>query len=489
MMRSLHAILKKTVYLTLLLGSFLSSLSFAQDNSIKFTSSDKQLEAAFKWAKGMAVHYKGKPGDPVGPWYESALPPRDAFCMRDVSHQSIGAEILGFSPENKNMLNLFVSNISTSKNWCSYWEINKWGKPSPDDYRNDNEFWYNLPANFDVMSATWRLYQWTGDRTYIDAPVFAAFQKRSVNEYIDSWVLAADSMLSRPAHPNAPLPYNEKDSFHRCRGLPSYSEGVPDLKTGADLIAALYRGMTTYAEILSEKGLKDETALYTKKAEQYRKRLEADWWNEKEGRYYTYYSNTGKFGMDEGETFLLWFDALKDNSRINKTLKHLASRTWNVENTSYLPLVFYRHGDWDQARKYILYLADPATPRREYPEVSFGIIEGVVQGMMGISPDARTRTVSTIFKAVQPGNATLVYLPVLGTVIDITHLSSHQSVITNRGKKPFKWKASFYGNYRYAYANGVRLPVKTETDIRGKTLSFAEISVQPGKEININIEN
>jgi len=31
----------------------------------------------------------------VGYWYEAALPGREAFCMRDVSHQSIGAETLG----------------------------------------------------------------------------------------------------------------------------------------------------------------------------------------------------------------------------------------------------------------------------------------------------------------------------------------------------------------------------------------------------------
>jgi hypothetical protein len=59
---------------------------------IQFISSDTALQTAFGRAKEMALHYKGKPGDPVGPWYESALPPRYAFCMRDVSHQSIGGE-------------------------------------------------------------------------------------------------------------------------------------------------------------------------------------------------------------------------------------------------------------------------------------------------------------------------------------------------------------------------------------------------------------
>lgn len=86
---------------------------------VTFKSTDAALQTAFVRAKEMALSYKGKPADPVGPWYESALPPRSAFCMRDVAHQSIGGEILGLNKENKNMFRLFVNNISESKDWCS----------------------------------------------------------------------------------------------------------------------------------------------------------------------------------------------------------------------------------------------------------------------------------------------------------------------------------------------------------------------------------
>ena len=123
-MPSSPAIHKKTIAAVLLLFGFSFSISFAQEKSnTSFTSSDKQLEQAFKWARNMALHYQGSPHDPVGPWYESALPPRFAFCMRDVSHQCIGGEILGLSRENHNMFTLFAKNISASKDWCSYWEI------------------------------------------------------------------------------------------------------------------------------------------------------------------------------------------------------------------------------------------------------------------------------------------------------------------------------------------------------------------------------
>ena len=54
-------------------------------------------------------------------------------------------------------------NISRSKDWCSYWEITYSNRPAPIDFKSDQEFWYNLPANFDVLDACYRMFLWTGD--------------------------------------------------------------------------------------------------------------------------------------------------------------------------------------------------------------------------------------------------------------------------------------------------------------------------------------
>src|SRR5690349_20714713 len=118
----------------------LTVAAYSQQAAV-FYSSDTALTNAFIWAKMMALHYRGSPNDPVGPWYEAALPARDAFCIRDVSHQCLGAEILGMSSENKNMFTKFTSNISASKDWCTYWEIDKSNKPAAADYKNDQAFW------------------------------------------------------------------------------------------------------------------------------------------------------------------------------------------------------------------------------------------------------------------------------------------------------------------------------------------------------------
>ncbi|MRG47550.1 hypothetical protein GFS24_20680 [Chitinophaga sp. SYP-B3965] len=457
------------------------------DAQIVFRSSNAELEAAFKWAQQTALSYKGHKDDPVGPWYESALPPRSAFCMRDVAHQCIGGEILGLSAENKNMLTLFAKNISKEKDWCSYWEMNKYGVPAPEDYRNDKEFWYNLNANFDIMNACWRMYLWTGNKLYINDAAFRNFHEKSVHEYINTWILQVDSLLTRPAYPNTPIPFNENDAFHRCRGLPSYSEGVPHLKMGIDLIAALYRGLETYASILETSGQPDKAVGYRKKAEQYRRHIESNWWDQQAQQYQTHVTNDGAFGKGEGATFLLWFDALKDSTRARRTIEHLVSNDWNVENQSYFPVVLSRYGYYDQALRYILHLADARTERREYPEVSFGVVEGIIQGLMGVDADARYNRVSTLFNG-QPGDTLVAEnIPVLSGYITVRE-HKDGATLQQQGKTAIVWRVKFSGRHPFIKEGNRKIKALQELDKRGNFISFADLKLQPGKAMTVSVE-
>ena len=460
---------------------------FSQQAGLSFSSSDTALQTAFYRAKEMALHYKGKPGDPVGPWYESALPPRYAFCMRDVSHQSLPAEILGMSAANKNMFTLFAKNISASKDWCSYWEINKWGKPAPADYRNDTAFWYNLPANFDILNACWNLYLWTGDKDYISDGAFKNFYSKSANEYIESWVLQPDSLLTRPAHPNAGSSFDINDDFHRCRGLSSYSEGVKDIKVGIDLVAALYRGLLSYAEILKINGKTAEAKQIELKAVPYQQHIDKYWWDKSASRYNTFYSNSGAFGKNEGETFLLWFDALNDSTRKRKTIEHILTEKWNVENMSYFPYLFYKNGYWDEAVHYMLLLTDPATERREYPEVSYGVILGFTNGLMGIQPDARFNRVQTIYKTNIIKTASIKNVPLLGTLISVTH-SLKKTEFSNKGKQAVTWRAAFYGSHEKIMVDGKEQKATIEKDEAAKPVSYVDVKVSTGKTVTASIE-
>lgn len=459
--------------------------AFGQSEAITFKSSDTAIETAFNRAKTMALSYIGNSNDPVGPWYEAALPSRSAFCMRDVAHQSIGAEILGLNKENKNMLSLFAKNISENKDWCSYWEINKYGKPAPEDYRNDKEFWYNLDSNFDVMFACWRLYLWTGDETYIKSSEFENFFEKSVTKYIDRWVLDADSLLTRPEFPNATVLFNKKDAFHSCRGLASYSEGIPNLKMSVDLVAAIYRGLLTYSSILKLNGDTEKAEFYKKKAMKYHQKIEQFWWDSTTSTYNTLYTSDGKFSKDGGELFLLWFEALTDITRTQKTIEHIISEKGNVESSSYLPFLLYKYGFRDKAYDYILHLTDPTTKRREYPEVSYGVIEGIVHGYMGIEPDATTKMVTTLYRGKIGTVSEVDSLPVLNTVLSIKQ-ESQKTTFHNKGNTSLQWRAMFSGNYDAVFINNKKVAANHKKDDNGNSFTFVDIPVNSKQQINVS---
>ncbi|MBO9584348.1 MAG: hypothetical protein J7574_09330 [Flavobacterium sp.] len=452
--------------------------------TVTFKSSDVALQLAFERAKKMALSYKGDSSDPVGPWYEAALPSRAAFCMRDVSHQSIGAEILGLHKENKNMLSLFAQNISESKDWCSYWEINKYGKPAPEDYRNDKEFWYNLNSNFDVIFACWRLYLWTGDEAYIKNPEFENFFEKSSTEYIKRWKLESESLLSRPEFLNTPKPFNIKDSFHSCRGLASYSEGIPGLKMGVDLVAAIYRGLLSYSAILKEKGQFEKAVFFEKEAAKYQEQIENVWWDKTALAYNVIYTADGKFSKDAGELFLLWFDALSDANKTKSTIDHIISGKSNVENASYLPFLLYKYGYENKAYEYILHLTDLKTERREYPEVSYGVIEGIIHGCMGIEPNASQNAITTIYRGKKESISEVDNLPVLNTTLFVKH-ENQTTTLHNKGEKLIQWRAMFRGNYSSIFINNKKATAVHAKDNKGNSYTIVETPVNPSQKTTV----
>jgi hypothetical protein len=88
---------------------------FKHKDLVTFKSSNSDLTKAFDWAKSKALSYAHDASDPVGYWYEAALPSREAFCMRDVSHQAIGAEILGLTKHNENMFQSLLRTLVLKK--------------------------------------------------------------------------------------------------------------------------------------------------------------------------------------------------------------------------------------------------------------------------------------------------------------------------------------------------------------------------------------
>lgn len=396
--------------------------------------------------------------------------------------------MLGMQAENRNMMRRFLINTSASRNWCSYWEIDKWNRPAPVDYQNDHAFWYNLNANFELIYTCERLYRWTGDSAYVFDPASTFFFEKTLHEYIQEWQLKPGELLSRPALPNAPLHFDPQDNYARSRGLPSYVENIDHLNISADLVAAIYRGYAAYADILQFRNKNGLSRRYREKARQYLRHLEKYWWNKAAGQYYSYYTTDGKFGSGEGVLFLLWYDAVQQPERKKSVIEQLSRTGLNVESRSYLPRLLYQIGCDSLAKQHLLYLCDPATPRREYPEVSFGVVEGIVEGYMGIEPDAAANTLTTCFKGQATDYAELDHLEAMQTVLAVKHLGNKKSALTSEGIKTIRWKACFPGKYHRVKINGKSAGRPTCFRRNGLFYTATMASLNPGQTLEIEVE-
>ncbi|MCL6457531.1 MAG: glycoside hydrolase family 116 protein, partial [Gorillibacterium sp.] len=280
---------------------------------IAFHSDDEALNRGFAWAKGQAQEYVHDGSDAVGLWYEAALPGREAFCMRDVSHQSLGAAILGLHAHTRNMMQRFAENISQTRDYCTYWEITKENVPAPVDYVNDQDFWYNLPANFDVIEACYRQYLWTGDRTYLEDPVMQNFYALSVTEYVKAWDKDGDGIP-------------EYEASYGRRGLASYNEAGEFPRIGADLIAIMIAGYQAYAEMAKLNGNDKLHQVYSAKSVLLQQQFEEQWWNEADSSFFAAVGHDKAFiptSAEEGQFLPLYYEAIHDHAKRNGALSEV----------------------------------------------------------------------------------------------------------------------------------------------------------------------
>lgn len=455
--------------------------------AITMQTSDSVLLQRFEWAVTQAMAYVHHGEDPVGLWYEAALPKREAFCMRDVAHQSGGAHVLGLQAHTKNMLYKFAENISESKDWCSYWEINRYDKPAPQDYKSDQEFWYNLPANFDVLHACLQQYKWTGDRDYLEDPVFANFYARTMNEYIDHWKLSVDEIMTRDRFMHTVEPLDSAKSFQTCRGLPSYRENEPlNFYLGSDQIAFLYQAHQDYAEILRLQKKPEQADLYEEKANQIQSFFNDVWWDENLRSYYSslHMDGTRKSSPDR---YSLTSGISRFENRDQVILNQLKGNTdVNVESLSYYPQTFYNYDANEAAYDVLMDLTRSDKPRREYPEVSYGVVEAMVMGMMGLKSE---NTIISTKSRLSENTFWVKFdnIPIHENLISLRHDGRNQSTFHNQSKEVLVWRACFDGDFDQIIVNGRPIKTTQSTAISGQLMSWVEVEVSGGEHVTATI--
>jgi hypothetical protein len=458
-------------------GSHLPDIMSVGDGKLALYSDDANLNSIFAWAVNSSDKKIGNDNDAVGPWYEAALPSREAFCMRDVSHQCMGEEINGHGKQNLNMMSKFAENISRSKDYCSYWEINRYNKPCPADYVSDDDFWYNLNANFDVMQACLKLYLWTGETKYISSPIFSRFYNLTVTKYIDSWQLSPEQIMQRNDIMNNDTTLL-KTKFPVTRGLPSYMEQQDGIKVSSDLIAAIYCGLKAYAYMQKMKGNDEMNARYSSLADKYADLYNSTWFNAASNNCYAYcVKDKGLMMGDNGWTsvFPLWFGICNPKC-ISQMLDTMEQTKTNIENITYYSVIYYKYGRANSGLNFIYNLYKDK--RRDYPEVASAIIEGFVRGMAGVDANYKDNMIITLPQI--PGNAKLVVVKnihVFDGYISVLHDSNIKTVFVNNTGKSVVWRAAFQGKKK-------KINGKTSTYVSnpyGMSYSYIDIPCQSGK--------
>ncbi len=392
---------------------------------ISFICDDKELEKGFAWAKKTALAYSHE-GDLVGDWYEAALPKRQAFCIRDVCHHLSGAQFLGLGNHTKNMLLKFAQSVSESKDFCPFWEITKGYYPAPVDYTNDKDFWFNLPANFDIVHACKRAYMLTGDREYIDSYDFRHFYDITFKEYIERWDHDGDGIPDRAV-------------FGSRRGIPSYDEqpGMEEAIVASDLISVMAAAYDSYGFLLEMSGR--EGNLYRERSDELMTLLDKEWWNEKDNCFYSAKLGDGTYVSTLGSPHLMaYYGAVKEPCKLKSLLDFVNENSLKnviVEIMSHYPEIYYKNGQEERGLYWLKRCIDPRLKRREYPEVSFSVIGSYVQCLMGITADASTGEIDIHPKL--PENVTYAELtncPIFGGEIDCIYNKGTVRVVNRTGR-------------------------------------------------------
>ncbi|MEK4344088.1 chitobiase/beta-hexosaminidase C-terminal domain-containing protein [Paenibacillus sp. FSL P4-0184] len=493
---------------------------------ITLQSSNRLLEDTFTWAVGQALGFvqtgKSGPnnvnngGGQAGPFtyipsYWAGYKHRTAFYSRDFVHQSAGAHMIGLDQENFSMFHTFAKGMTEARKWYTLWAFNFDGSNYTIDWKNDNNFVREVPAQFELVEKAYKQYLWTGNDEYINDPYMWDFYTKVMTDFIK-------------AHDSNGNGVAEGTGGGIFSGAVSYNErsDEPIIEAG-DAIGSQYQATLAYANMLLAKGLNAEATTFFSKAKELKDYFNKEW-SVKDGDTIGNYARAlnidgvtkyNDFGKENS-----WFMPMKlitdPGQRNSQYLDYISSEIGNgliyadknskakldkpnspanIEAYSYLPDTFYPYNRVDEGWKWLKFLMETRENRHElynsgtltngeYPEISYTIIGNIIEGLMGVEPNAPQHVIVTAPRLSREVPDVKVNALKLGdNEISVAHAGNTKTELQNTsGELPITWEARFYGEYPTINLDGVDQKALHKT-VNGVKVSYVTTTVEVGSTV------
>jgi len=481
---------------------------------IRIMTPDRKLERAFNWAVDMALSHvqtgksgvidRWEKGEGTGnvayvPCYWGGYNSRTAFYSRDICHQVVGGHLLNLPLENFTMMREFAKTSTAERKWYPLWALNFDGSPFKLDHRNDTDFVREVPAAFELVEKAYQLYLWTGDSNYIEDEKLWNFYSRIVNEFI----ALHDSLI-----PNGVAEGDGSGDIFKGSATFNEEWDIPLVEAG-DGIACQYRAFVAYAMMAKARNDEKLYAEYKVKAENLKHYFNTEWsvkpGNKNLVRGYNLegkpLTNWGK----ENSWYMLMKVIAEPSERtedyldfVDKSASSKNGKPSNIEARSYLPETFFNNNRIEQGWKWmediinsidIQFPVSKTTGDGNYPEISFVLVSNVVEGLMGVAPDAPENALATISRlpAAVP-ELTVKNIIVGDAYFTLSHYGSKKSELNYQaGKQDYIWEVRFYGEHAEICVNGKSRPAQYKM-LNGAKISFITEIIKPGEtsEATIN---
>ncbi|MFE7118700.1 hypothetical protein ACFU99_25110, partial [Streptomyces sp. NPDC057654] len=490
----------------------------------RVTSSSGELVEIFDWAKDKAAGWVQQSGAP-GPLnmdeghrpptaeaeyaasYWAGYPDRTGYYARDTAHQVAGAHLLGLDAENLTMLRSFAASATPEHRHWPVWAVNFDARtPLAIDYHGPREFVRELPAPFELVEKCAEAFRWSGDRRYLDGELWE-FCRRTVEDFVTQQAGRLDGR---------PVPVAGAAGTHIFDEVATYNESGERLVEAGDAVATQYRACLALAALADARDDTELVRACRTRAARLRAYANRGWTGPGSGsaviRGYRA-DGTGVSGWGKENSWFMPLKGLLESGKRNDAyLDYVQSqatsaegRPVNAEALTYLPDTFFRHGRNGTAWQWMRHIYRERDKRHatrrfvngDYPELSFTLVSQLVEGLMGVEPDAARHALTTLPRLpVGSGSDSddgvewveAADVPIGNDHFTLRHDGNTSTTLTLHAapRTHYRWEARFPGTYRRVLVDGAALPADQFEAAGGVT--GTTLTVRSGEPRTVRVE-